>query len=774
MIKVDMHLHSEFSERPSDWFLKRIGTKESYTDVNEIYRCAKERGMDLVTITDHNRIDGVLKLQQDHPEDVFISVESTVYFPENGCKIHLLIYDITQEQFNIIQRLREDIYCLRSYLLSNDILCSVAHAAYSVNNKLDCEVLEKLILLFNNFEKENASHNPIFNDIWINILKSLTPDRISDLENRYSIKPWGETPWKKGFTGGSDDHSGLFIARKYTLTKGRTKKDFICELKGSNGLAEGEETDFRILPFMIYKIAWDFLTHENNEASELFKTLSNLLLTTKKTGIKGLIESWAKKRSFKNNPVSKFINELNKAIEDKDFNFADKNDLETLYNIISSLSDNYFKMLFKSFEKNYKRKNFGHIIRNISAMLPAVFLSIPFYSNLRHINLNRQLFTDLGKRFNLKKKSKDRKILWFSDTINDVNGIAESMKKIASTAHQYNYELKVVVCGEPSVPLNNVINLPSVYSYTPNFYNSKSLSIPSIMRSIEIINREKPDQVVLSTPGPVGILGLIIGKLLNVHCTGIYHTDFSAFAYEVFKDEGIENFVMKAMKLFYSLADDIKVPSDYYITLLESRGYDKTKMSLLKRGIDLTLFNPKKRVETRNFQLMWAGRLGKEKNIEFLYDIYSLIQKTHPDITLTIAGDGPELALYKKLFSSCTNVTFTGRLSRADLTNLYASMDTLVFPSIVDTFGMVVLEAQASGLPALVTNAGGPQEIIIPDQTGYVLDLQSASKWAKKIIELYNMKRNEPDTYLKLRLNSRKNVETRYCWQGMIEDVISL
>lgn len=773
MIKVDMHLHSEYSERPSDWFLKRIGTKESYTDVDYIYKCAKERGMDLVTITDHNRIDGALKLQQTHPEDVFVSVESTVYFPENGCKIHLLIYDITQEQFNIIQRLREDVYCLRAYLLSNNILCSVAHAAYSVNSKLNIEVLEKLILLFNNFEKENASNNPIFNDIWIKILQNLTPERILELEEKYKIKPWGFTPWEKGFTGGSDDHSGLFIARKYTLTKGSTKADFINELKANNGLAAGEATDFRILPFMIYKIAWDFLTHEKNEASELFKSLNTMLLAGRKPGIKGKIENWTLRRSSKNLPISKFVNDLNRAIENNKFNFANKNDLDKLYNVISTLSNNYFKMMFKSFEKNYKRKNLGHIVRNISAMLPAVFLSVPFYSNLKHINSNRHLFTELSRRFNLKKESKEKKILWFSDTINDVNGIAESMKKIAATAYNCSYELKVVVCEKDAVSLNNVINLPSVYSYTPNFYNSKSLSIPSIMQSIEIINREKPDQMVLSTPGPVGILGLIIGKLLNIHCTGIYHTDFSAFAYEVFKDEGIENLVMKAMKLFYSMTDDIKVPSQYYISLLENRGYDLTKMSLLKRGIDLNLFNPEKRIEPKGFSLLWAGRLGKEKNVEFLYDIFRIIQKKHPEISLTIAGDGPEFTVYKNLFKECRNVIFTGRLSREELTELYASRDLLVFPSIVDTFGMVVLEAQASGLPALVTDMGGPQEIIIPGKTGFVLGIESPDIWAEKIIELYYMKKQQYESFSELRYSSRINAEERFCWKGMIEDVIT-
>ena len=84
MIKIDMHVHSKYSEHPSDWFLQRLGAKESYTEPEHLYRTAKQRGMDYVTITDHNRIDGALLLKEKYPQDVLIGLEATTYFPENG------------------------------------------------------------------------------------------------------------------------------------------------------------------------------------------------------------------------------------------------------------------------------------------------------------------------------------------------------------------------------------------------------------------------------------------------------------------------------------------------------------------------------------------------------------------------------------------------------------------------------------------------------------------------------------------------------------------
>lgn len=769
MLKVDMHLHSEFSERPSDWFLKRLGTKESYTTIDYIYQTAKERGMDFVTITDHNRIDGILALQRKHPEDVFLGVESTVYFPESGCKIHLLIYGFTPAQFTHIQLLRKDIYKLREYLMENNILCSVAHATYSVNNRLTVDTLEKLILLFNNFEKYNASHNPIYNDLWIKILESLNEEKINELYNKHKITPWGATPWLKGFTGGSDDHSGLFIAKNHTGVVAKCKEDFITRAKLQLCVATGSETDFKILPFMVYKIAWDFIKLERNKGADLIAAIGKVAFSSKAKGIK----SWFSKSSSKSTPLSRLIEELNKSIHCTEFNFSNPKDLEGLYNIISSISDNYFKDLLQSFEKNIKRKNINHIIRNASAMLPALFLTLPFYSNLKHINSNRELFTQLSKRFGIKKDIKEKKILWFSDTINDINGVAENMKKIAKTANIENYNVKIVVCEDELECNKNILNIPPIYSITPKFYSSNSVRVPSVLRAIEIISREKPDQIVISTPGPMGFLGLLISKLLNIHNTSIYHTDFSVMAKKVFDDEGVEDLVMTCMRWFYSQADNIKVPSQYYIDLLEGRGYDPLKMSILKRGIDLELFTPQKREDSEKFSLVWAGRVGKEKNVDFVFDTFRHLG-FRDDITLTVAGDGPELQNLKKQYGKYKNITFAGRLSREELTELYASSDLMLFPSVVDTFGMVALEAQASGLPVITSTVGGPQEVIIPNKTGFVISVEDSKPWAEKITELKKLYDDSPELYDDLRAKSRINVENRFSWEGMIKDVIEV
>ena len=99
--KADLHVHSKHSDRPSEWFLRRIGAPESFVEPAEIYRRARQRGMDFVTISDHNCIRGALEIA-DLP-GTFISNEVTTYFPEDGCKIHVLVFGIDEEQFRAIQ-----------------------------------------------------------------------------------------------------------------------------------------------------------------------------------------------------------------------------------------------------------------------------------------------------------------------------------------------------------------------------------------------------------------------------------------------------------------------------------------------------------------------------------------------------------------------------------------------------------------------------------------------------------------------------------------------
>ena len=149
-MKVDTHVHSRFSKRPATWILKKINCAESYTDPGEVYRIATERGMDAVTITDHNSIDGCLEIA-DRP-GVFTGCEITSYFPEDQCKVHVLAYRMNEAQFAEIEQLRENVFELVDYLIQENLPHAIAHPFHAVNDRMDLKHFEEMVLLFKHFE----------------------------------------------------------------------------------------------------------------------------------------------------------------------------------------------------------------------------------------------------------------------------------------------------------------------------------------------------------------------------------------------------------------------------------------------------------------------------------------------------------------------------------------------------------------------------------------------------------------------------------------------
>ncbi|HSV62494.1 MAG TPA: PHP domain-containing protein, partial [Chthoniobacterales bacterium] len=153
MSRCDLHIHSRFSARSEEWLFRRFDFPDSYSDPRELYRLVREHGMDFVTITDHDTIEGNLEIAD--LAGTFISEEVTTHFPTDPCKIHLLVWGISEAQHAEIVRARDNIFDLQSYLQRESIAHSVAHPLYSINGKLEASHLERLILLFKHFEGIN-------------------------------------------------------------------------------------------------------------------------------------------------------------------------------------------------------------------------------------------------------------------------------------------------------------------------------------------------------------------------------------------------------------------------------------------------------------------------------------------------------------------------------------------------------------------------------------------------------------------------------------------
>jgi glycosyltransferase involved in cell wall biosynthesis len=786
MIRADLHLHSRHSKHPGEWVLQRLGAQESYTDVEAVYRACKARGCAFITLTDHNTIDGALELAALHPKDCFVSTEATAYFPEDGCKIHILCYGITAAQFEAIQKARENIYNLRDYLRLEGIACSVAHGTFDVNGRLTVEHLEKLILLFNTFESANGTRGESGNRLWTEVLRSLTPETIRTLVAKHGIDPWGEEPWRKGLTGGSDDHAGLFLGETYTLAEADSVESLLEAIRGRRTLAGGRLGDHKALAYAVYKIASEY-THAKGGVRGLPGMLSSILFQSEGPALRErmAIKRLGFRRSARDQMMAQFLKRLMEVAKVGPTRGADWQ-VEQAYDALATLVDACIRELVQSVQRGLSGGEAPDLFQQIATVIPAAVFSAPFFSTLRMLNQNRTIHAELVDRFKLAGAGCPVRTLWFSDTVSDLNGVSVTLREVAACAARMNRPLGVVGCltdEEQALRPAGLINLPCVCSFTPQFYDAHTVRIPSLLRAIDIVAACNPSKIIVSTPGPVGLVGLLVGRLLGIPCVGVYHTDFTKQAELITDDLGVAGMVESYLRWFYARMDEIRVPTQAYIDKLAERGYPRAQMRMLRRGLDCG-FSTVADATLAEAQRLWfpaggppvllyAGRVGREKNLDLLFYVCRELKARRVAVRVVIAGDGPDLAALREQYGSDAGVTFTGRLDRELLKACYASADLFLFPSTSDTFGMAVLEAQALGLPALVTDVGGPQEIIRHGKTGYVLPADDAELWVRSAMRIIESRTAHPEDFGRWRAEIRETSSSLYSWEALVEEMIA-
>ncbi len=235
---MDLHVHTCHSKTAGDVFLSRMGVHESYTQPDTVYRVAKARGMDFVTITDHDSISGALEIA--HLDRVIIGEEITTFFPDDGACLHVVALDIDEAQHRDIQKCRNNIFELVSYLQTESVYHFVAHPFFRMTT-LSLEHVEQCLLLFETFEVRNGGKTLYPVDLIDRILAGLTPQKIESLASRYGIDPCAEKPWLKNKVAGSDDHGGILIGLNHTSTPFATSKDQLMTfLKSGQSQPEGD------------------------------------------------------------------------------------------------------------------------------------------------------------------------------------------------------------------------------------------------------------------------------------------------------------------------------------------------------------------------------------------------------------------------------------------------------------------------------------------------------------------------------------------------------
>src|SRR5215475_6120302 len=200
----DLHLHSSASAVNDEWYSRSFGCPESYAEPHEQYALAKARGMTLVTLTDHDTIAGGLQLV-DRP-DFFLSEEISTAFPEDGCAIHVLAWNITPAQHDRIQAVRGNVYDLVDLLRRESIHHACAHPLFSPNWKLGVATLEKILVMFPVLEATNGLTDRRLEPELLVLLHGLDAPALAEMAHRHGLPPPGVDAHRKRLVAGSDDH----------------------------------------------------------------------------------------------------------------------------------------------------------------------------------------------------------------------------------------------------------------------------------------------------------------------------------------------------------------------------------------------------------------------------------------------------------------------------------------------------------------------------------------------------------------------------------------
>ena len=755
MVRIDFHVHSMYSKRPSAWFLKKIGCPESFTEPLHLYRIAKNRRMTHVTIADHNCIDGALEIA--HLPNTFISEEITTYFPEDGCKLHVLAFNINENQHTEIQQLRSNIFELLVYLQQEAIPHALAHPLYKVNERLTAEHVEKLILLFKVFEL-NGARSDEMNNCLEEIFSELTPEHLERLANKHNIEPFHTEPWRKTLIGGSDDHSSLNIARTYT------------EIDQADSLAQAWEAldsgqtqvmrrpaDPHTLAHNLYGIAYQFYrskfdleryVNKDDLITFLDLSLRSGVVTEDSRFMSRLSLLWHHRRRKKarsrmpeslmgmlrqesnrmlaDNPQLKQIAQ-NKALgfhslERNWFDFVNQASSRVLYHFANPLME------------HLSGANVFDIFQTIGSAGGLYTLLAPYFIGFSLFSRDRQFACEVKEHFKktqLNQYRQDQKlsVAHFTDTFYEVNGVALSLQQQVKMAVRNNKDFTLITCrDDDSSSQRGVKNFKPIGVYELPEYPEQKLFYPPLLEILEYCYKHRINQVHSATPGPIGLAALAISRILKIPIYGTYHTSLPQYAQILTGDHIIEDLVWKFTLWYYDQMDLIYVPSSSTADELVEKGISESKIRLFPRGIDVERFHPAKRNGYLKSQhqinnaktLLYVGRVSKEKNLHLLAEVFKDLYKSNQAIHLLIVGDGPYLAEMKDQMADMP-CTFTGYLRGEDLSMVYASSDIFVFPSTTDTFGNVVLEAQASGLPVIVTDQGGPHENMVLGETGLIV-----------------------------------------------------
>jgi glycosyltransferase involved in cell wall biosynthesis len=302
------------------------------------------------------------------------------------------------------------------------------------------------------------------------------------------------------------------------------------------------------------------------------------------------------------------------------------------------------------------------------------------------------------------------------------------------------------------------------------FYPEMRIALPIARVEKEVIEF-KPDIIHLVNPTSLGLAGLRVASKHNIPVVASYHTDLPGFA-KRWRLGFLAGPIYGYYRWIHNRADINLTPSKFTLEQLEAKGFKR--LAVWKGGVDIARFHPSNRSKEWRKKLsggnpakplvVYVGRLSKEKRVDWLLPI----AKEIPGIRLAIVGDGPDRNRLEQLFEG-TPTVFTGYKFGADLAAAYASGDVFAYTGADETYGNVVAEAMASGLPVVAPKSGGVVDLVEQGITGYLYPPEDSRALLKYVKQLTG----DLDKCRKLGKAGHKKAE-QYAWEATLDPLLDI
>lgn len=573
--RIDLHVHTLHSRTAGNWLLDQIQINECYTKPMDVYKIAKSRGMDFVTITDHDVITGALEVA--HMPDFFISEEISAFFPDDKTKVHILAYGITVQQHDEIQKLRFNIYELVPYLNEQKIVHALAHPFFKMGPTLTIGHIEQMLLMFEIFEVKNGGKQISPDNLFEMILDQLTPKTVWRLAAKHDIKPVGSTPWKKARIAGSDDHGGIMISSPHTIVKKSDHaNDLLLNIKSGQCRVEGCGGSPLAVAHGAMAVGFHYLNSKKKSFDLIknklaWKALENIFQETTRHGFVSMALAYAESKARKGIKRNKGSNEWKQITrqlkKDKTLHqflrgeavFDHQNNVR-FFESINNLVNSHIAAVFA---RSTKRSDLTSLWRNITVLKNIIPLITPYFVAFRTEDSDRDLMRQSEKQFLPPYLWSPHKVAVFSDHRVDFVLERDEINDLLEEELIQGYDTVYFTLGDEDSHSNNS------YSYAPIAVidSGTKINIPPLLKIAYHFSEENCSAIFVDSIGPMGIIGILLGKLLNKSVLATYHeTDVQSLAQ---KTDGCDSKFFKAgLSAFYSMFDQVRL-LDYPTPLQE-------------------------------------------------------------------------------------------------------------------------------------------------------------------------------------------------------------